>query len=79
MLKEYLSWFSLNEAVTRSNGFKMQLGKSVIIIGQHLQSSMANAKLINLLSGIQGKIVQVFRGDEKMPFQPFFSTAPSTN
>ena len=30
----------------------MQLGKSVIIIGQHLQSLMANAKLPDLLSGI---------------------------
>lgn len=47
-----LSCLSFYEVITRSDRFKIQLRKPVIIIGQHLQISMASAKFLNLLSGI---------------------------
>lgn len=77
MLQEYLSCFSLNEVITRSNGFKIQLGKSVIIMGQHLQSLVSDAKLLNLLSSIKRKIVQIFEGGEQLPFQHSIFMEPS--
>lgn len=79
MLKDYLSCLSFYEVVTKRDRFKTQLGKSVIITGQHLQISMASVKLLNLLSGIQRKIFQVSRGGEKFPSQSSFPAAESTN